>query len=77
MKRSGSIGALTFGLGVVFLAGGCPGTGVPLEFVAGGIGDVAQIADVASVQVFTPASDLAITGGAPIEVNWRAIGASP
>ena len=66
-------------LGLIGLAtaatqlGGCPPAGLPLEFIEGGTGGRATIGDVASVTVFSPVSDLAITGGTPVQVNWQAI----
>lgn len=54
------------------LVGGCP-LQTPAEFIAGGTGDQAQLATTASVTVFSPVSDLALAGGTPVEVAWRAI----
>ncbi|MCH7870282.1 MAG: hypothetical protein IID33_01145, partial [Planctomycetes bacterium] len=53
---------------------GCPvGAQLPpQEFVIGGVGDTVGLGLTASVQVFAPLSDLAVTGGSPIEVAWRA-----
>ena len=53
--------------------GGCPPAGFPLEYIEGGTGGRATIGDVASVTVFSPVSDLAITGGTPVQVNWQVI----
>lgn len=66
-------------LGLIGLAtaatqmGGCPTVAPPLEYIEGGTGGRATIGDVASVTVFSPVSDLAITGGTPVQVNWQAI----
>lgn len=66
-KYSGLIGAA-----LLFpVLTGCPSGG--LEFVSGGTGDTGQVAAVASVQVLSPQSNLAITGGTPVEVNWVAV----
>ncbi len=67
----------TLTLGIVPLTAlamaGCPGGALPpQEFISGGVGDVVNLAPVASVQVLAPVSNLAITGGTPVEVNWRA-----
>ncbi|MBU0617815.1 MAG: hypothetical protein KKI02_08870, partial [Planctomycetes bacterium] len=56
-------------LAALALLGGCP---TPYEYVAGGTGDVTRLVDQASVQVISPITDLAITGGTPVEVNWTA-----
>lgn len=58
--------------GAALLAGvaGCP---TPLEFVAGTTGDTGRLGTVASVTVVSPTGDLSITGGTPIEVNWRVV----
>lgn len=60
------------GLLVGLQLAGCPVT-EPFEFVAGGTGDRAQLGAVASVEVLSPMTDLPITGGTPVEVNWTAI----
>lgn len=73
MERMRKLATLV-GLGATFVAGGCiPGTGVPLEFIAGSTGDAAVVGDTASVIVLSPVSDLSIAGGTPVEVNWRAV----
>ncbi len=65
-------GALVAAVVVAAQLGGCP-TGVnTLQYVAGGTGQVALLSDKASVNVLTPAGDLSITGGTPVEVNWQA-----
>ena len=51
--------------------GGCP-TSPSTEFVAGGTGAATVLRSQASVDVLTPASDLTIVGGTPVEVDWRA-----
>ncbi len=51
-------------------AGGCP-TEPAAEFVAGGTGSATVLRDPAEMTVLTPASDIAITGGTQIEVNWQ------
>lgn len=57
----------------VLAMAGCPGGALPpQEFISGGVGDVVDLAPNASVQVLAPVSNLAITGGTPVEVNWRA-----
>ncbi len=58
--------------GAVLLLGGCP-TNQPLEFISGGTGDQSQLGTQASVRVLSPTSDLSITGGTPIEVNWNVV----
>ncbi|MGD8451588.1 MAG: integrin alpha [Phycisphaerae bacterium] len=57
----------------VMALGGCP-MQQAVEYIAGQTGDRAIVSDTASVSVFSPQSDLAITGGTPVEVNWRAVG---
>ncbi len=63
--------ALAF-LSTIGLLGGCPQQN-PAEFVPGGVGQVSTIGAVASVNVFSPLSDLSITGGTPVEVNWTTV----
>lgn len=65
------VGGLAF-LAAVSSLGGCPVNG-PIEFIGGGTGDAAQRGSTASVNVVSPTSNLSITGGAPVEVNWRAV----
>ncbi len=65
------------GVGLILLAlagglGGCPST-TPVEFIAGGTGEQLSLSDQPSVTVLTPADNLSITGGTPVEVDWRAI----
>lgn len=57
---------------VGFLIGGCPSQPAS-EYILGSTGDRASLGSVASVQVVAPVSDLAISGGTPVEVAWRAI----
>ncbi len=53
---------------------GCPtGTVPPEEFIEGGTGDTSRLAEQATVTVLSPQSNLAFTGGTPVEVNWRAL----
>lgn len=53
--------------------GGCPGLpGVGGEIIEGTPGQTSQISTSSSVQVLTPAANLSITGGTPVEVNWQA-----
>ncbi len=53
---------------------GCPtGATNPTEFLAGSTGDATRIGTTADVDVLSPVSDLSITGGTPVEVNWRAV----
>jgi hypothetical protein len=66
--------ARSFVMGIVGLAAalqlaGCPGQG-PYEYVAGGTGDQARLGDEPSVDVLSPITDLSVTGGTPVEVNW-------
>lgn len=51
--------------------GGCP-SGVGGSLIEGSPGSSSQIRDEASVDVLTPASNLSITGGTQVEVNWQA-----
>lgn len=52
---------------------GCPTqTDNPLEYVSGGTGDTGTVGSTPTVDVLSPVSDLAISGGTPVEVNWRA-----
>lgn len=68
--RNTSAGLLA--LLVAALTGGCPQPLPPLEFVAGTTGDATNLSGTASVDVLAPVSDFSITGGTPVEVNWRA-----
>ncbi|GAF86851.1 unnamed protein product, partial [marine sediment metagenome] len=70
MNRMRQLTAGSVGLAALVLLGGCP---TPYEYVAGGTGDVTRLAGQASVQVVSPVADLAITGGAPVEVNWTVV----
>ncbi len=67
----GSVTTLLGLLAVVQLAG-CPTT-EPFEFILGGTGDPVRLGDVASVEVLSPVSDLAVTGGTPVDVTWTAV----
>jgi hypothetical protein len=49
---------------------GCGGV-APAEFILGTTGDSGRIGPVAIVDAISPTSDLQITGGTPVEVNWR------
>ena len=68
-------GVLTtaIGLAAIVLLSGCPGQTAIDTIIAGGTGDFMRLADQASVTVISPQSDLAIAGGSPVEVNWRAV----
>lgn len=62
--------------GLPLLAGvlaGCPQTVSPTSYVQGGTGDNPTIGDTSVVTVFAPISDLSVSGGTPIEVNWLAV----
>lgn len=65
--------SLVVGCGLAALLGGCPTDGLPLEFVAGGTGDVRRVGDVASLRVLAPLADISIRGGTSVEVVWSAI----
>ena len=52
--------------------GGCPTNTSPLEFVAGGTGEATILRSTPEVNVLTPVSDLSVSGGTQVEVNWRA-----
>lgn len=52
------------------LLGGCPNQD-PYEYVTGSQGNVAQIG-TPQVEVLTPASNLSLTGGSQVDVNWQA-----
>jgi len=72
MSKTRGLTAGFIGLAAALQLAGCPVT-QPFEFVAGGTGDLTQLGAEASVDVLSPVTDLAITGGAPVEVNWIAI----
>lgn len=66
------------GVGLALMAGllaGCPSVN-PTEYIVGGTGKRANIGTKASVKVFSPSSDLPITGGTPLEVTWEAVATS-
>lgn len=68
-------------VGLVSLAtavqmGGCPTTG-STEFVLGTSGNTNQIGSTSSVDILAPVNDLSITGGAPVQVDWRAVATTP
>lgn len=57
---------------VLGVLGGCP-TSTTTDYVqGGGSSDTALVQTVSSVKVLTPASNLSITGGTQVEVNWQA-----
>jgi hypothetical protein len=63
--------------GAAALMGGCPTANLPpLEYVAGTVGNTAQLAEVASIQVLAPVSDFSIGGGTPVEIVWRTVARS-
>lgn len=70
MKRGHQLVAVSSLLALLAL-GGCP-VSAPLEYVAGSTGDATRLATEPGVDVLSPTSDLAITGGTPVEVNWIA-----
>jgi hypothetical protein len=72
MSRTRGLVGVSVGLLVGLLLAGCPTT-EPYEYVAGGTGDQTWLGTEASVQVLSPTSDLSITGGTPVEVNWSAV----
>jgi len=58
------------------MVGGCP-TAATTDYVQGtGGNDSALVQAEASVKVLTPASNLSITGGTQVEVNWQAVARS-
>lgn len=50
--------------------GGCPSS---LEYVAGTTGDNPNLGTTASVSVLSPTKSMSISGGTPIQVNWRTV----
>lgn len=71
MRYAGrSAGVALIGLALMQLAG-CPTTET-LEFVAGGTGTATVLRSTASVSVLTPVSDISISGGTQVDVNWQA-----
>lgn len=56
----------------VLALGGCPTT-QQLDYIAGSTGDATRLGTTASVSVLAPATNLAIAGGAPVEVNWGVV----
>lgn len=52
--------------------GGCPGF-PQSEIIAGETGGSFLIAANADVEVFSPVTNQALTGGTPVDVNWRAV----
>ncbi|MFH1746284.1 MAG: hypothetical protein ABIG44_04495 [Planctomycetota bacterium] len=78
MKAVQRILAVSLGLAVALLTGGCPvGSPEPVEYIAGQTGDAYILGSESSIEVFSPQSDLSIAGGTPVEVNWRAIATTP
>lgn len=71
MKRLRTLAGASLAILAIGQAG-CPSQN-PLEYILGGTGDTLTLAPVASVDVLAPVSDLAISGGTPVEVAWRAI----
>jgi hypothetical protein len=72
MNEARGLPAVLAGTVVALLAVGCM-TVDPFEFVAGETGLQTRLGAVASVEVLSPVTDLSITGGTPVEVNWSAI----
>lgn len=71
-------GAATAGplLVLTLVLGGCPLEVPSVDYVAGGKGDTIVLRAQPLVEVLTPVSDLSISGGAQVEVNWRAFASS-
>ena len=77
MRSSGrSVGAALIGLVLVQMAG-CPTSTSTSEFVTGSTGAASTLRSQASVTVLTPVSNLSITGGTQVEVNWQAFARTP
>ncbi len=68
--------ATLVGLTILTQLGGCPTSAPPSEVFAGGTGDAAVLRTQATVEVLTPPTNLSITGGTQVEVNWRAFASS-
>jgi hypothetical protein len=76
--RRATICGLRLVVGGVLLAtlGGCP-TGVEtLQYIAGGTGEPMVFGGEALVNVLTPVSDLSLTGGTQVDLNWQAFATS-
>lgn len=58
------------GAAALVTIGGCP---TNTDYISGGTGSGIRLGTTASVNVVTPPTNIAITGGSPIEVNWIAI----
>lgn len=71
MKRVSGIATVLAGLLALTQLAGCPAPGT--DVIVGSTGALAARGTTASVTVFSPAADLAVTGGTPVEVNWRAV----
>lgn len=69
--RLGYLSLVALGSSAVMIVG-CPQV-PPAEFIPGSTGDSSQLGSVASVDVISPTTNLSINGGAPVEVNWRAV----
>jgi|GEM_PF-1226293 len=65
------LSASLLGAALLLSLGGCP-TESAAEYVLGGTGVSSLIRAQPEVTVLTPISNLAITGGTAVEVNWRA-----
>jgi len=65
------LSASLLGAALLLSLGGCP-TESAAEYVLGGTGVSSLIRARPEVTVLTPVSNLAITGGTAVEVNWRA-----
>ena len=77
MKRAmQGVWMASVGLAALTFLCGCPGLGITNEVISGSTGDRVTLADQASVEVFSPRSNLSVSGGTPVEVNWRAIPSS-
>ncbi len=76
--RQATICGLRLAVGGVLLAAltGCP-TGVEtLQYIAGGTGEPTVLRGEALVNVLTPVSDLSLTGGTQVDLNWQAFATS-
>jgi hypothetical protein len=72
MKRVSGIATAAVGLLALLQVAGCP-TLPGTDVIVGGAGGLVARGTTASVTVFSPAADVALTGGTPVEVNWRAV----
>lgn len=72
MSRLSRLGLAGLIAGAALQMAGCPTGALPPDVIAG-TGGTSRLGLIPSVQVLSPAEDLSISGGTPVDVNWSTI----